>query len=75
MIKLGKRTFGNFWKTYWDKLTDVLAFILVVLVIIGIGVIYILAIAGWIFHWWLSVIGIILAIVLTPFIMMLQEEE
>ena len=31
MIKLGKRTFGHFWKTYLDKLTDVLAFIIAIL--------------------------------------------
>lgn len=74
MIKLKKRkTFDKFWETYWDKLTDVLVFILAMLIIIGIGAIYILAIAGWIWHWWLSVIGIILAIILTPFILMLSD--
>ena len=74
MIKLRKRkTFGNFWKTYWDKLTDVLAFIIAMLIIIGMGVIYILAAFGWILHWWLSVICIILAIILTPFILMLVD--
>ena len=74
MIKLKKRkTFDKFWRTYWNKLTDVFAFILAMLIIIGICAVYILAIAGWIWHWWLSVIGIILAIVLTPFILMLQD--
>lgn len=73
MIKLGKRTFGNFWKTYWDKLTDVIAFILAMLIIIGIGTIYVLAAFGWFLHWWLSVIFIILAIILTPFILMLLD--
>ena len=73
MIKLGKRTFGHFWKTYLDKLTDVLAFIIAILIFIGMCAIYLLAIAGWFFHWWLGLIGIILAIILTPFILMLQD--
>lgn len=73
MIKLGKRTFGSFWKTYWDKLTDFLALIIALLIIIGMGVIYILAVFGWILHWWLSVIFVILAIILTPLIMMLMD--
>lgn len=74
MIKLRKRkTFGNFWKTYLDKLADVIAFILVVLIIIGMGAVYLLAVFGWILHWWLSVICIILAIILTPLVMMLQD--
>ena len=73
MVKLGKRTFGHFWKTYWDKLTDVLAFIVAMLIFLGMGAVYLLAIVGWIFHWWLGVIGIILAIILTPFILMLQD--
>ena len=73
MVKLGKRTFGNFWKRYLDKLTDFLALIIALLIIIGIVAIYLLAIVGWFFHWWLSVIGVILAIILTPFIMMLLD--
>ena len=73
MIKLGKRTFGHFWKTYLDKLTDFLALIIALLIIIGMGAVYLLAITGWIWHWWLGVIGIILAIILTPFVMMLQD--
>lgn len=74
MIKLGKRTFGHFWRAYWDKLTDVLAFILAMLTIIGMGTIYVFAIFGWIWHWWLSVICIILAIILTPLILMLIDD-
>lgn len=73
MIKLGKRTFGHFWKTYLDKLADVFAFIITISIIIGMGAIYILAAFGWILHWWLSVIFVILAIILTPFVMMLQD--
>ena len=73
MVKLGKRTFGNFWKTYWDKLTDVIKFIIALLIIIGMGAIYILAAFGWFLHWWVGVICIILAIILTPLIMMLLD--
>ena len=73
MVKFGKRTFGHFWKTYWDKLTDVLAFIIALLIIIGMGAIYILAAFGWFLHWWVGVICIILAIILTPFILMLSD--
>lgn len=73
MIKLGKRTFGHFWKTYLNKLTDFLALIVALLINIGMGAVYLLAIAGWIFHWWLSIIGIILVVILTPLVMMLRD--
>lgn len=73
MVKLRKRTFGHFWKRYLDKLTNCLAFIITLLIIIGMAAIYILAAFGWFLHWWVGVISIILAIILTPLIMMLLD--
>ena len=73
MIKLGKRTFGNFWKRYLDKLSKVIAFIISVIIIVFAVAICVLAIAGWFIHWWLGLIGVVLAIFLAPLFMMLAD--
>ena len=68
-----KRTFGNFWKRYLDELSKVIAFIISVIIIMFIVAIYVLAIAGWFFHWWLGLIGVVLVIFLTPLFGMIDD--
>ncbi len=73
MVKLGKRTFGNFWKRYLDELSKVIAFVIAVIIIVFAVAICVLAIAGWFLHWWLGLIGVVLTIFLAPLLGMLDD--